>query len=266
MSQRLFELLLWTALVLVPVSGHAYTLYGYEDEYGIVQLSEQPQNERAVLLYEGPTDPHLGFAAIKKRIHALGAVATTRNEDWIREATRAYGLMATAPLGASGYPPVIESGPLLELVRDQSRICGLDPELVYAVIEQESRFSIKAVSPKGAAGLMQLMPDTQAHFGVADPFDPERNVATGAKFLQQLIVRFGDVRLALAAYNAGPETVARCGGVPNIPETLNYVDRIMARYAMLKDSHPGLSPKKLGPPAAPKNTPKAKAAASGQGN
>lgn len=231
-------------MLLLPTAlAEAYTLYGYEDEYGIVQLGEEPRDPRYVLIYEGPTDPKLGFAAIKKRLHELGGVSKTRNEDWIRDATRDYMRMATAPIGPSGYPPVIESGALLELVRDKSRINGLPPELVYAVIEQESRFANNAVSPKGAAGLMQLMPATQTTFGVTNPFDPERNVATGTKFLRAMMQRFGDMRLALAAYNAGPETVARCGGIPNIPETQNYVARIMNRYAMLQESHPGLAAK-----------------------
>ncbi len=243
---RCVPLLLALWAVCLPAAGQAYTLYGYEDEYGIVQLSEDAKSDRYVLLYEGPADPRWGFAAIKKRIRDVGAVSKNRNEQWFREATRAYGLMASAPLGPSGYPPVIESGPLLELVREQSRAQGLEPELVYAVIEQESRFTNSAVSPKGAAGLMQLMPDTRATFGVTDPFDPVRNVATGTKFLKAMLSRFGDLRLALAAYNAGPETVARSGGVPNIPETVTYVARIMNRYAMLKESHPGMAAGKPG--------------------
>jgi len=241
--------LFWGALLFLPLRSYAYTLYGYEDEYGIVHLSEEKQDDHAVLLYQGPTDPKMGFPAIKKRIHALGAVAQNRNEAWIRDATRAYVRMGSAPLGPSGYPPVIESGPLIDLVRAKSRAYGLAPELLYAVIEQESRFTAHAVSPKGAAGLMQLMPETQTTFGVADPFDPERNVATGAKFLRALIARFGTLPLALAAYNAGPETVARSGGIPNIPETQNYVARIMTRYAMLQESHPGLAAKKKSVPA-----------------
>ena len=230
-------------LLLSAHAAQAYTLYGYEDEYGLVNLAEEPRDERYVLLYEGPTDPKFGFDAIRKRIREKGAVAQNRKTDWIREATRAYVRMGSAPLGPSGYPPVIESGPLIDLVRDKSRAAGLAPELLYAVIEQESRFVSGAVSPKGAAGLMQLMPDTQTTFGVANPFDPERNVATGARFLRSLITRFGELPLALAAYNAGPETVARSGGIPNIPETQHYVARIMNRYAMLKESHPGLAPK-----------------------
>lgn len=247
MPRCVLAALLSGALLLLPFPAIAYTLYGYEDDYGLVHLSEEKLDDQYVLLYEGPSDPHLGFPAIKKKLQALGAVSKNRKEDWIRDATRDYVRMATAPLGPSGFPPVIESGPLLELVRSKSRAYGLAPELLYAVIEQESRFSASAVSPKGAAGLMQLMPDTQTTYGVADPFDPERNVATGAKFLRALISRFGDIPLALAAYNAGPETVSRSGGIPDIPETRTYVSRIMTRFAMLKDSHPGLSPK--APPA-----------------
>ena len=241
---HLTALLLGGAVFLFPLRAGAYTLYGYEDDYGLVHLSEEPLDDKYVLLFEGPKDPKMGFAAIKKRISDLGAVSKDRKDGWILEATRSYVRMGTAPLGPGGYPAVIESGPLIDLVRDKSRATGLDPELLYAVIEQESRFSACAVSPKGAAGLMQLMPATQATYGVADPFDPERNVATGAKFLQSLLSRFGDLSLALAAYNAGPETVARCGGIPNIPETRNYVSRILTRYAMLKEDHPGLAPKK----------------------
>ncbi len=237
-------LLLGGAVLLFPLHAGAYTLYGYEDDYGLVHLSEEPLDDKYVLLFEGPKDPKMGFAAIRKRIQDLGAVSKDRKDGWILEATRSYVRMGTAPLGPGGYPAVIESGPLLDIVRDKSRAAGLDPELLYAVIEQESRFSACAVSPKGAAGLMQLMPATQATYGVANPFDPERNVATGAKFLQSLLGRFGDLSLALAAYNAGPETVARCGGIPNIPETRNYVSRILTRYAMLKQDHPGLAPKK----------------------
>ncbi len=237
-------LLLGGAVLLFPLHAGAYTLYGYEDDYGLVHLSEEPLDDKYVLLFEGPKDPKMGFAAIRKRIQDLGAVSKDRKDGWILEATRSYVRMGTAPLGPGGYPAVIESGPLLDIVRDKSRAAGLDPELLYAVIEQESRFSACAVSPKGAAGLMQLMPATQATYGVANPFDPERNVATGAKFLQSLLGRFGDLSLALAAYNAGPETVARSGGIPKIPETRNYVSRILTRYAMLKQDHPGLAPKK----------------------
>jgi hypothetical protein len=231
---------LFLALAATPCL--AEPLYGHEDAYGIVHLSATP-SPGDVLVSQDDATEKLGIFEIKKRIRARGGAAKERNTAWIGEVTRAFGRMAVAPLGPMGFPPVIESGPLLELVRNQSRAQGLAPELVYAVIEQESRFTNGVVSPKGAAGLMQLMPETQATFGVSNPFDPVQNVATGARFLKAMLVRFKDLRLALAAYNAGPETVARAGDVPPIPETVQYVQRILTRYAMLQESHPGLAPK-----------------------
>lgn len=104
----------------------------------------------------------------------------------------------------------------------------LDPRLLRALIVQESGFRPCAVSPKGARGLMQLMPATIEQFHVSDAFDPRQNVEAGAKYLRQLLDRYkGDVSLALAAYNAGPGAVDAAGGVPNIAETRDYVKAIL---------------------------------------
>jgi len=242
MVDRPFGPLVIAALCLLfaAVPCRAEPLYGFEDAYGIVHLSATRQTAQYVLLSADTDTEKLGIFEIRKRLKARGGQAGKRESAWISEVTRAYGRMAAAPLGPMGFPPFIDSKPLLELVRRQSRAVGLAPELVYAVIEQESRFTNHAVSAKGAAGLMQLMPETQATFRVADPFDPVQNVATGTRFLKAMLVRFKDLRLALAAYNAGPETVARAGTVPAIPETVQYVQRVLTRYAMLQESHPGL--------------------------
>jgi soluble lytic murein transglycosylase-like protein len=105
----------------------------------------------------------------------------------------------------------------------------VDPSLVRAVAWQESRFRTNAVSRKGAIGVMQLMPDTARDLGV-DPYDVQQNIAGGVAYLSAQLARFGgDVRLALAAYNAGPEAVARHKGVPPFRETQNYVRSIAAR-------------------------------------
>ncbi len=103
--------------------------------------------------------------------------------------------------------------------------------LVEAVAWQESRFNQGAVSPKGARGVMQLMPATAALLGV-DASDLQGNINGGAAYLSQQLSRFGDLRLALAAYNAGPEAVQRHGGVPPYAETQSYVRAIMARLAI----------------------------------
>ena len=107
----------------------------------------------------------------------------------------------------------------------------VDPALVRAVIHAESGFNRLAISPKGARGLMQLMPATARGYGVTNPYDPKQSIDAGTRYLAGQLDRFGgDVSLALAAYNAGPGAVERFGGVPPYPETQRYVASILARY------------------------------------
>jgi hypothetical protein len=118
------------------------------------------------------------------------------------------------------------------LIRENGARYGVDPYLIFCVMEQESQFKAGAVSPKGARGLMQLMPGTAAHFGVRRPSDPAENIMGGTKYLKQLLENFnGRVDLVLAGYNAGEGAVAKYGGnVPPYRETRNYVKRISKRY------------------------------------
>jgi soluble lytic murein transglycosylase-like protein len=121
------------------------------------------------------------------------------------------------------------------LVRAAAQAHGLPEALLHAVIEVESGFNAAAVSPKGALGLMQLMPDTARELRVRDARDPASNIDGGARYLKELLARFGnDLSLALAAYNAGPGAVQRSGGIPRNTETQNYVPRVMARYQRLQ--------------------------------
>jgi soluble lytic murein transglycosylase-like protein len=124
------------------------------------------------------------------------------------------------------------------IVEKYARRWGLEKNLIYAVIKAESNFRQDAVSPAGARGLMQLMPGTAAEMGVTDPFDPAENIAGGTQYLAKMLQLFdGNLELALAGYNAGPQTVINCGRkVPNIRETQNYV-KIVQRYKRLFDGN-----------------------------
>ena len=117
------------------------------------------------------------------------------------------------------------------LIEEAARENGLDPHLVRAVVEVESNYNPAAVSPKGAAGLMQLMPDTAKRFGLLDVFQPAENLMTGARYLRQLIDKYsGELRLALAAYNAGEGAVDQFQEIPPYAETQNYVREVIQRY------------------------------------
>ena len=124
----------------------------------------------------------------------------------------------------------LPSAELDKLVAEGAQQEGVKPELIRGVIAQESGGRPCAVSGKGAQGLMQLMPATSEQFGVKNPFDPRQNVEAGTKLLKQLLTKYkDDVSLALAAYNAGEGRVDRDGGVPQIPETQNYVSDIQSK-------------------------------------
>jgi len=118
------------------------------------------------------------------------------------------------------------------MIKENGSHFGVDPYLVFLVIEQESQFHTRARSPKGAQGLMQLMPGTARRFGVSKPYDPAQNVRGGTQYLKQLLTMFnGQVDLALASYNAGEGRVLDYGNrVPPFKETREYVKKISARY------------------------------------
>jgi len=142
------------------------------------------------------------------------------NESSVQRSRRLSAKLAALP--DAGLEPMIarHSG-------DQN----LDPKLVRALIQAESGYNVKAVSNKGAIGLMQLMPDTASELKIRNPYDPDQNIRGGTLYLRQMIDHFaGKVELAIAAYNAGPGAVEKHGGIPPFAETRDYVRRVLALW------------------------------------
>jgi soluble lytic murein transglycosylase-like protein len=179
------------------VAAHSH-IYTYVDADGQRHYTDVPDNNRYRLLVLSPQD------------------RTTSGDRY-----------DSALLAKAGrYDSIIEKAALS---------ASVEPNLLRAVIVVESGFNSRAVSKRGAMGLMQLMPATATRFGASNPYDPGENVHAGARYLKFLIDRFGqDVRLALAAYNAGEEAVNRNGGqIPPFAETMAYVPRVLKIYRML---------------------------------
>jgi soluble lytic murein transglycosylase-like protein len=199
-----FKTAFLTATLLVASAAAANPkIYTYVDADGQRHYTDVPDDNRYRLLILSPRD-------------------RTASGD-------RYDSMLLAKAGQ--YDSIIEKAALSAAV---------EPNLLRAVIVVESGFNLRAVSKRGAVGLMQLMPATAMRFGVSNPYDPRQNVQAGARYLKFLIDRFGhDVRLALAAYNAGEEAVDRNGGqIPPFSETMAYVPRVLKIYQMLRDQQP----------------------------
>src|SRR5947209_7778291 len=128
----------------------------------------------------------------------------------------------------------VTNGVVKNLVEETSRQYELSPELVDSVIQVESNYNPYAVSPKGAQGLMQLMPATARRFGVKNTFDPKDNIEGGVRYLKFLQETFKDERLAIAAYNAGEGAVQRYGNVPPYAETMDYVAKVGRKYGQAR--------------------------------
>ena len=150
-----------------------------------------------------------------------------------------------------GPPTGKSSGDYNRLVEEAAHRFQVDPDLVHAIIQVESGYNPKAVSRKGAMGLMQLIPATAQRFGVVDPFDPKQNLAGGVNYLKYLLGLFGgDVKLSLAAFNAGEHSVQHSGGIPPFAETQNYVRKVTNLYQP-KDSSAAASGASNAPPPRP---------------
>lgn len=181
------------ALLLAPDGAHA-AIYTFVDQQGTVHFTNVPN------------DPRYKPGVIRPQFRG-GSSRTAR----------------------AGDPRLYEE----HIQRAASRY-EMDPLLIKAVIKTESNFDCQAVSSKGAQGLMQLMPGTAADLNVWDPFDPQENIFGGTNYLRQMMARFGgNLRLALAAYNAGPGRVEAAQGIPLIPETQQYVAKVIQHYRQM---------------------------------
>lgn len=140
-----------------------------------------------------------------------------------------------APPAGGGSPAPVAPEHIDRLVGANANAWGVDPALVKAIIANESGFDANATSKTGAQGLMQLEPGTAAGLGVADAYDPAQNIWGGTRYIRGLLDRFhGDLRLAVAAYNAGPGAVEKYGGVPPYAETQAYVENVLDTYQKYK--------------------------------
>lgn len=183
------------------------------------------------------------ISAVQSRIAEITGVPVAGDDTG---AAATFGRALTSALGAAGQnPPFTADTPAMSpapapiapeqidaLVSQNSATWQVDPSLVKAIIANESGFNANATSKVGAQGLMQLMPATAQSVGVRDSYDPAQNVAGGTRYLKGLLDRFnGDVRLAVAAYNAGPGAVEKYGDVPPYAETKSYVANVLGSYA-----------------------------------
>jgi len=196
-----FRLLILITMCIFPLQGMC-GIYGYVDESGVFHFTNiKPANNKKYRVIV-PDSPK----------PALGFYAKTVNTDQYDS-----------------------------LIKQHSFNHGVDPTLVKAVMKAESNFNSQAVSPKGAQGLMQLMPDTARHMRVYDPFDPDDNIRGGTKYLRLLDDTFqGNLELILAAYNAGPNRVKEHNmNVPPFEETRNFIKRVKHFYNKLKNTHEG---------------------------
>lgn len=203
MAPSLIQTICRIILVLCFLAaGNAWAdVYEYVDELGITHYSDSPDDPRYFLVISESTDLKKELATAPE---TPAIVATTKSQ-------------------------------LIEAIEKTAQRYQLDQELLHAVISVESAYQERAQSPKGALGLMQLMPATAARYGVSDPFDHAQNVEAGAKYLRDLLKLFNnDVSLALAGYSAGEHAVIKYGNrIPPYRETLSYVPKVMTIYKKL---------------------------------
>src|ERR1700734_924299 len=171
-------------------------------------------------------------ASVLATLAAAGLQAGEPREVWVVKVdTRTGKLVRSLVVSPSARPATLD---VRGLIDQAAKSFDVNPLLVDSVIEVESNYNPFAVSPKGAQGVMQLMPSTAQRFGVTDSFDPKQNIEAGVRYLKFLQDTFQDDRLAIAAYNAGEKAVAKYKDVPPYPETVSYVAKVGKKYGQAK--------------------------------
>jgi len=173
----------------------------------------------------------------KYRLQLQGGWVDVQTADVLKiEPEEVFTPVAPDPPAA---PPAAPAPPYRELVSAAASRYGVDAELISSVMEVESHFDAKAISPKNARGLMQLLPETAARLGVKNIFDPQENIEAGTRYLKELLQLYNNnLTLALAAYNAGPDKVQKYGNVPPYRETVSYVNQVKRKYQKSKSAAP----------------------------
>jgi hypothetical protein len=189
----------------------------------------------AAIICQGQNAADLQRASVAKQ---LASVQKQRETAKPMRPESVQSVQPIAPIAITRPQPAcppMDVSELNRMIEDAAAARRVEPEIVREVARQESAFYPCAVSAKGAEGLMQLMPATQAMLGVENPYDPEQSLWAGAKLLKTLLTRYdGNLALALSAYNAGPARVDAADGIPAIPETQNYVASILGRLGTIK--------------------------------
>ena len=227
-------LIFFAACGLSTSHAHAQTAATKPD----AKAQSEAQTQASVIATKQAASANAMSAAVEKqRASVRSQLGITDPNDSFFTAAWTTPATIPAPILIPTCPPMADDD-LKPLVTDAAKAQALKAELIRAVIRHESASYPCAVSEKGALGLMQLMPEVAQQFGV-DPLDPKQNVDGGSRYLKQLMTRYkGNLRLTLAAYNAGPQRVDAENKVPDIPETTAYVD------AILKDLNTNASPQK----------------------
>jgi soluble lytic murein transglycosylase-like protein len=211
---RFFVPCVLALFTFLPSKGVDADVYKFVDATGHVFYTDKPKHSGFKLILRSPRPPAFSYVS--------------NNAGRTRLVGKDGGLIGSQ-LSAYRAQKQQELAPIINAAADRY---SLDPALLHAVIRAESGYNSEAVSHKGAAGLMQLMPATASRYGVRDRFDPQENIEGGARYLSDLLDMFpSNVKLAVAAYNSGENTVKRFGNqVPPIAETQNYVDRVLGYY------------------------------------